>query len=508
MAANYVRPLINKPMDPFLMQQIEEQRRYNEGQAELKRQQGREDFQFEQGMRNEASAERLAMELEARRKAARKDLKMRRGFQLEDLETKRAYDKEDLERDRGYAEKDIERDRRYAEEDLEANREYLRGQSELMAGELPDLREKIRAKGMQLADIQNSLLVETPLAPGQGVDQEAGERTISMNEAFLARLSASGMNVTMPKDQRGSVTMSTSSFMNWLKNTAPTDLAEKYITDYRNFVNQTKQSALQDPRIQNQILSINGTLRQLQGREAQILKSVQGGGVDYSSYSGITQPRPQMYAPTPATPGQQRNALNAAMGIPNSLKPGIAPLARYESGVEDTQVGGDAFSGIEDMHSATGFGNPFSPDEGDGSNEFQKALDQTDNISDDGQAVRYLLEMRQRLNESQEGAMSGLVDRMDDAQGDSMYDDFIQYLSPSPSSDGVAMNLRNFLDASTVEDVEAMEASTKGAYATLDGYIENMLAQRDPDGTLRPQVQTILDREAAAAAQQASQQTP
>ncbi len=506
MAANYVRPLINKPMDPFLMQQIEEQRRYNEGQAELKRQQGREDFQFEQGMRNEASTERLAMELEARRRAARKDLKMRRGFQLEDLETQRAYKKEDLEAERAYKKEDLEEQRNYAQEDLDAQREYLQGQSELMAGELPELREKIRAKGMQLADIQNSLLIETPLAPGQGFDKEAGERTISMNEAFLARLSASGMNITMPGGQRGSVTASTSSFMNWLKNTAPTDLAEKYITDYRNFVNQTKQSALQDPRIQNQILSINGTLRQLQGREAQILKGVQGGGIDYSSYSGITQPRPQMYAPTPATPGQQKNALDAAMGIPASLKPGIAPLARYESGVEDTQVGGDAFSGIEDMHSAVGFGNPFSPDEGDGSNEFQMALDQTDNIADDGQAVRYLLELRQRLNESQAGAMSGLVDRMDDAQGDSMYDSFWQAVAPT--KDGTGMNIRNFLDVSTVDDVEAMEASTKGAYASLNSYIENMLAQRDPDGTLRPQVQTILDKEAAAAAQQASQQTP
>ena len=493
--SNFVQPLLNSPMDPFAQQAMEEERRYKEAQQQMLREQRREDFQVEQGMRGEAAQERLAMELEARRKAAKKDLKMRRGFQVEDDETKRGY----------------------IETDLANQRIYNLEQSNLMAGELPELREKIRAKGMQLSDLQNNILVDT-LSPNSS--QEALETTQRINEDFLASLLAQGVIAKPPlPGQRGSIISSTSTFLNWLKGRAngqmPLENVEASITAYRQHVGQAKQNALQDPRMANQILSINGTLRQLQGREATILAKVQGGGIDYSSYSGVTQqPRPQMYAPTPATPGQQKEALDAAMGIPASLggledvdnDASLAELARYESGVEDTQVGADAFSGIEDMHSAYGFGNPFEPDEGLGSNEFQMALDQTDKISDDGQAVRFLLEMRQRLNESQSGAMSGLVDRMEDAQGEGMYDNFVQFLAPS--DDGTARDIRNFLDASTVDDVDSMEASTKGAYASLNGYIENRLAERDPDGTLRPQVQTILDREAVEAAQQASQQTP
>ena len=503
--SNFVQPLLNSPMDPFAQQAMEEERRYKEAQQQMLRGQRREDFQVEQGMRGEAAQERLAMELEARRKAAKKDLKMRRGFQLDDDETKRGY----------------------AETDLANQRIYNLEQSNLMAGELPELREKIRAKGMQLSDLQNNILVDT-LSPNSS--QEALETTQRINEDFLASLFAQGVITNPPPPgQRGSIISSTSTFLNWLKGQAngqmPLENVESSITAYRQHVGKAKQAALQDPRMANQILSINGTLRQLQGREATILAKVQGGGIDYNAYTSGVLPTPRVN-PSQLNAAQPQNIVNALDELnefPSMEDP--VDLARLKLGQSNTQQingGSSAFEAVEDM-------NDVLPDgwgEDDGG-EFQQALDVADTIGDDTEAVNYLLGLRKNLNESIAGSEQDIQDKLTDNLDGGPWDAFANKLvgeegsllstvagfadpfqdwmtsgyripvnrdpdAPRERMGGLINDaqLRNVFDVPSLDEIGEMNKGQKGAYASLNGYIENKLATRDPDGSIQMNLQT------------------
>ena len=127
--ANYVTPVLNQPMDPFLQEQIEEQRRYKEAQDARRREENMQDFLIQQRLRDQSAQKRLEMELDARSKAAKRDTRMRRKFQ---------------------------------QQDLEDQRKYAAMQSEQMAGELPMLREKIQQQQMRLMKMDNNLLISTP----------------------------------------------------------------------------------------------------------------------------------------------------------------------------------------------------------------------------------------------------------------------------------------------------------------------------------------------------------
>ena len=429
--ANYVTPVLNQPMDPFLQEQIEEQRRYKEAQDARRREENMQDFLIQQRLRDQSAQKRLEMELDARSKAAKRDTRMRRKFQ---------------------------------QQDLEDQRKYAAMQSEQMAGELPMLREKIQQQQMRLMKMDNNLLISTP--QGKQLDKGAYDRTVAFNERFLATMQGAGITVQPPGGTRGQIMQSTSGFMNWILSSVPVDQAQSIASQYQRAVDSEKQAIKSSPEFANQYMSVNGTLRQLQGREAQILKAVQGGGVDYGAYdAGI------MSGPT--VPAFDPNASTGNQGIidffdseegPQSITSGTG-VGMYDQAVQDFGVGsGTALEGIEEMNDVFG---QYSTDSSV-NQAFQNALDTADQFEDPNEAMGYLEILRERLKESRSAQQTALGGRMQDAQDQGFYDATIQAITPDGQ---FGRGVRNFMDASTPEDVRSYEQEQMGGYGQADAFI-------------------------------------
>ena len=427
--ANYVTPVLNQPMDPFLQEQIEEQRRYKEAQDARRREENMQDFMIQQRLRDQSAQKRLEMELDARSKAAKRDTRMRRKFQKQDLEDQR---------------------------------NYAAMQSEQMAGELPMLREKIQQQQMRLMKMENNLLISTP--QGKQLDKAAYDRTVGFNERFLTSMQGAGITVQPPGGTRGQVMQSTSGFMNWLLNAVPADQAQSIASQYTRAVETEKQAAR--AMQSDKFMAVQGTLRQLQQREAQILKAVQGGGIDYSAYdAGI------MSGPT--VPAFDPNASTGNQGIvdffdseegPQSITSGTG-VGMYDQAVTDFGVGsGTALEGIEEMNDVFGkYSTDSSVNEA-----FQNALDTADQFEDPNEAMGYLQMLRERLEESKSAQQKALGERMQDAQDQGFYDAFIQF---GTSGGDYGPQMRNLMDASTPDDVRAMERGQMNAYGQADAFI-------------------------------------
>ena len=319
--ANYVTPVLNQPIDPFLQEQLEEERRYKEAQDARRREEGIQDFAIEQALRNKYANERFDKDQASRLAWNKKSARMQR---------------------------------RFKEKDLEADRAYATEQSKLMAGELPSLRDKISAKQAQLMDLDRNLLVGDT-SQGKAMNPEAYQRTVDFNERMLGVINSRGIPVSPPTANRGAIMQSTNGFQSWLASAVPAEQAGQILSLYAREVDKEKQT-IKGGALAPKYAQLTSSMRQLMGREATILKAVEGGGIDYSAYdsappSGAAQAG-IMPATGPVTMDEQREVEQ------EMAKVGLSGLEGSDLG-DALHAGGEAnreeaYSGVAEMNDLWG----------------------------------------------------------------------------------------------------------------------------------------------------------
>lgn len=302
MAANYVEPLLNHPTDPFLQEQIEEQRRYAEAQAQKRRGDAITDW-----------ANRTKIEREYNRQV---------------LEDQRRYNEEQAKNrydiQRGHALEDQRRERKWARKDKNrSNRERDQASAELGA-ELPKIRDRLDAINQEETRLKNSLIVDTP---GERHTTEAYNNTSAFNRRALQHLKQMGVRqgyvVTDPQNE-GTAMSSTQGMMYHLSSISqnPPSLGQTLLQDYQRIVDKEKQS-LYDNNARLRML--NTSRSQLINRQDAILQRTSGGDIDYDAFGAGIGPDP-----------------NATMVEYDGLRPVSDPA----EAADDFQVSNTGYSGL------------------------------------------------------------------------------------------------------------------------------------------------------------------
>lgn len=350
MAANYVTPILNQPTDPFLQEQLEEQRRYDEQRGQRIRAEDAQDWASKQEINRHYADE--AADRQRQWATQRQDVLYDRG---------RDDRQDDLEQARDWRQDDLEQARGWQEDDLGAKRDWASSQSEQMATELPQIRDRIGGLQQREAAIRKNLLIKSP--GGLTVDNAALERTRNFNQRALGNLKKTYPGLipdTIPN--RGVVMASTDAFLQYLASVPSSDpvAITKLMSDYqREVATETAQLAANNKDLRG--IAIDQ--QQLLQRQSVILQRVEGGGVDYGAFqSGVgNAPANQVAAPGGINAANNPNLFTGAAN-PNGkppILPGSAGLSQIDAAKHAAAFSADnmgtATSGPDEMGDA--FGN-------------------------------------------------------------------------------------------------------------------------------------------------------
>ena len=335
MAANYVEPLLNSPTDPFLQEQMEEQRRYTEAREQRRRGENITDW---------ANKTKIARE-----------------YDQNVLEDRRQYDE-------GLAQQRYDTSRVDARADVEDKRRYDRKQarrttrerdtaSAELGAELPKIRDRLDMLNQEESRIKSSLLVEVP---GEHHTNEAYEATTAFNRRAVMFLRQTGARQgyvvpALPQGQ-GSILASTQATMTWLSSLKQSDpaLGQTLLNDYQTLVDKEKQGLASSSA---RLISLNTSRGQLLKRQETILQRVGGGDVNYDAYDAGIGPNPNDQQVdytnlTPITdPAKAANEFEAS----DTGRLGLDSVGQAEAKyAQDTRNRGTAYSDVETMYDQTG----------------------------------------------------------------------------------------------------------------------------------------------------------
>jgi hypothetical protein len=270
MAANYVEPLLNHPTDPFLQEQMEEQRRYTEAREQRRRGENITDW-----------ANKTKIDREYNRNV---------------LEDRRQYDEglaqQRYDTSRVDAQADIEDTRRYDRRTARRTTRDRDTASAELGEELPKIRDRLDMLNQEETRIKDSLLVQVP---AEYHTREAMDATTAFNRRAVMHLRQTGTRQgyvvpALPQGQ-GSILASTYATMSWLSSLQQSDpaLGQTLLDDYQGLVDKEKQGLASSSA---RLISLNTSRGQLLKRQETILQRVGGGDVDYDAYDTGIGPDP------------------------------------------------------------------------------------------------------------------------------------------------------------------------------------------------------------------------
>ena len=348
MAANYVNPLLNQPTDPFLQEQLEEQRRYDEQREARKRAEAIEDWSRKTQLDREyADSVRQDQREYADRRA---DLLYDRSREdrMSDLELQRDWRREDLETARGYDEQDAKRDRK-----------RTKRQSGEMASELEPLRNELSSIENRRRQIINNLLVTSP---GQQVPEAARKRTELFHNRILGELQRNHPTLNTNIPNRGVTMASTDGFKRWVASEAARLNNPRLLSDYEAMESHERKRLEGNSEA---LYSLAAQQQQLLKRQDTILQRVRGGGVDYSTFqnsatAGITNTVDLSQGRDMATDPDGSTAAAEAARLQIQTDKGQGGLDDHKANVRqsfdlDDATFDEALSGLDEMGDA--FGN-------------------------------------------------------------------------------------------------------------------------------------------------------
>ena len=417
--ANYVTPVLNQPTDPFLKEQLDEQRRYNEALEERRRVANMEDWAVKQ-----AAQAAYADRVEKDRREYTERINRERQELLNKQRRKDARWKHKFEKKHT----DIEHD--------------------AMAAEVPEITGQLDRLDAEERAIRDEFLVSTPKAQHS---RQAYDRTVSFNRRAAQRLRSEGYVVKEPMNP-GTVYASTDAFTRHLaQQQQPEGVSgQDLISQYENL----RASELQSIEKSNvQLGQLNNQRQALLRRQQAILDRVGGGHMDYQGMqAGVTS--------VPGQGGQGQMVDYSTMTPvtnPGSRYDQLAeedwktqnPLAAVQTADMGTTGQGRAFEGISEMDDFAKWSFDSTNDE-----SFMNALNTE--FEDPRHKLLQLQAMRDNLQAARTDVTNQTKADLKEAQEDSFNLGFRKF-DPNPTQ------------------VNERLTAQEGSFGTMDTHIKNKM---------------------------------